>query len=83
MAILTLRAPNDKNHGKGNYHNVFDSNVFKNSDTPDYLNWVEVGAVTPVKDQGHCGACWAFSAIGALEGAYFIKHKELLSFSEQ
>ena len=57
------------------YDNVFDSD---NSDLPDYVNWVEAGGVTPVKDQGHCGACWAFSTIGALEGAYFAKYKELL-----
>ena len=49
----------------------------------DSVNWVESGAVTPVKDQGQCGSCWSFSTTGALEGAYYIKYGNLLSFSEQ
>ena len=49
----------------------------------DSVNWVEAGAVTPVKDQGSCGSCWAFSSTGSLEGAHFIATSELLSFSEQ
>ena len=47
------------------------------------VNWVKSGAVTPVKDQGICGASWAFATTGSLEGAHFISSSELLSFSEQ
>jgi C1A family cysteine protease len=47
------------------------------------VNWLTAGAVTPVKNQGGCGSCWAFASTGAMEGAHYIKTKKLLSFSEQ
>jgi len=50
---------------------------------PASVDWRAQGYVTPVKDQGDCGCCWAFSTTGLLEGAYFKKNKKLVSLSEE
>jgi cathepsin F len=53
------------------------------SAAPASWDWRTKKVVTPVKDQGQCGSCWAFSTTGSIESAYAIKGHPLTQFSEQ
>lgn len=69
--------------GEYNGGNAFPYNNIKKSDYPASLDWTVYGAVTPVKDQSVCGSCWSFGTTGAVEGAYYVKHKKQAILSEQ
>lgn len=46
-------------------------------------DWTKENVVGPIKNQGRCGSCWAFSAIASLESAYAIKDGTHVSLAEQ
>ncbi|XP_050516835.1 trophozoite cysteine proteinase-like [Diabrotica virgifera virgifera] len=54
-----------------------------NEPLPASVDWREKGAVLPVRYQGGCGACWAFSVTGTLEGQVAIHKKQNISLSPQ
>ncbi len=65
----SIRAPIDKTNSDG--------------ELPSLWDWREKNVVTPVKNQGPCGSCWAFSAVGAIEGKAALKTGNLINLSDQ
>ncbi|CAG9855010.1 unnamed protein product [Phyllotreta striolata] len=55
----------------------------ENTQIPESIDWREKGAVLEVRDQGDCGNCWAFGAVGALEGLNAIKKNSSVLLSPQ
>ncbi|CAG2256718.1 CTSK [Mytilus edulis] len=65
-------------------HNTGTLLPIQNTDEiPETLDWRKYRYVTPVKNQGQCGSCWALSTTGALEGQTMAINNVLTSLSEQ
>jgi len=61
--------------------NTVSANVFNKTTLQAKADWT--GKLNAIKNQGGCGSCWAFSAVGALEGVHSIQKSNLLDLAEQ
>eukprot|EP01006_Ploeotia_vitrea_P031905 TRINITY_DN64193_c0_g2_i1.p1 TRINITY_DN64193_c0_g2~~TRINITY_DN64193_c0_g2_i1.p1 ORF type:complete len:375 (+),score=16.01 TRINITY_DN64193_c0_g2_i1:36-1160(+) len=75
--VASVHKPNYKSTLPNQYKSM---NV---KDLPTDVDWRSQGVVSAVKDQGHCGSCWAFSATATLESHVAINYGQLFDFSPQ
>ena len=62
----------------------FNPHIVKVSNAaPAAWDWRDKGYVSPVKYQGSCGSCWAFSTVANLEGLYYKNKGKMITMSEQ
>ena len=72
-----------QNLPKKSIASIFPSNNKSPLTYPPTFDWRAHGAVTPVKSQAPCACGYAFATTGAVEGAWKISGKPLVSLSEQ
>ncbi|KAE8678429.1 Senescence-specific cysteine protease SAG12 [Hibiscus syriacus] len=81
FALFDSRIPQHKGHICSNKATIFKyENV---TALPSSVDWRNKGAVTPIKYQGQCGCCWAFSVVAAMEVVTKLTKGTLISLSEQ
>ncbi|ABY65748.1 peptidase [Orgyia leucostigma nucleopolyhedrovirus] len=50
---------------------------------PLNFDWRQQNKVTSIKNQGSCGACWAFATLASIESQYAIRNDRHINLSEQ
>lgn len=77
----TNNSANKSSGSSANNSNSSNSPTFSN--IQQNVNWVTANAVSPVKNQGQCGGCYAFSTAALVESLYMQKFKASINLSEQ
>jgi len=67
---------------RGTPINIADSSKFV-GDAPEIFDWRSKNAVSPVKDQGQCGSCWAFSTTEEIESMWFLDGNDMPELAPQ
>lgn len=68
------------NESPTSYHNV----TIQEVETPSKFNWNDYIQMQPIRNQGQCGSCWAFSITAVVESLYRISHPgEQIDLAEQ
>lgn len=80
---LTKNNVNNRQHNLEGTNTEFFYKFINGKNRPESIDWRAAGIVTDVKDQGQCGSCWAFSAVGTMEGQHALASHNLVSLSEQ
>ncbi|XP_068970681.1 cathepsin O-like [Bombus flavifrons] len=82
---LPARGEKHVNESYHRRHHLLQSTnrVKKSVSIPLRFDWRDKGVITPVRNQGSCGACWAFSTVEVVESMYAIKNGTLHMLSVQ
>jgi cathepsin L len=86
MNHLADRTPEElkrmRGHKKGQTSGVPTANLQAQAN-PTSVDWRTKNVLTPVKNQGQCGSCWAFASTETVEAHYAIASGKLVELAPQ
>nr|XP_012136753.1 PREDICTED: cathepsin O-like isoform X2 [Megachile rotundata] len=87
QALSPDLAARGEKHATAPYHRLHrlkhSNRVRRATVVPLRFDWRDKGVITPVRSQGACGACWAFSTVEVAESMFAIQNGTLYPLSVQ